>query len=59
MAQNKTGRPPSNSPMNDRIFVRVDEDTKMKLKKCVTKLNTTISDVVRQGINKIYDDLKQ
>lgn len=60
MAQKKMGRPPSgNKPMKDRIFVLVDDDTKMKLEVCKKALGTTASDVVRKGIDKIYDDLKK
>ena len=40
MAQKKMGRPPSgDKPMKDRIFVLVDDDTKMKLEVC-KKLST-------------------
>ena len=60
MAQKKMGRPPSgNEPMKDRIFVLVDDDTKMKLEVCKKALNTTTSDVVRRGVDKMYDDLKK
>lgn len=58
MAQNKKGRPPSgDKPMKDRIFVLVNEDTKDKLEKCKKELDTTTSDVVRKGIDKVYDGL--
>ena len=59
MTQKKMGRPPSKNPLTARIFIRVDEDTKMKLNKCTQKLDVTISDVVRKGINKVYDDLEK
>ena len=60
MAQKKMGRPPSNDkPMKDRIFVLVNKETKDKLEKCKESLNTTTSDVVRKGIDKVYDDLKK
>jgi hypothetical protein len=58
VAQKKMGRPPSgDKPMKDRIFVLVDDDTKMKLEVCKKAFDTTTSDVVRKGIDKIYDDL--
>ncbi len=57
MAQKKMGRPKSDNPLKDRIFVLVDEETKAQLKKCTEVLNTTRSDVVRKGIKRIYDDL--
>lgn len=60
MAQKKMGRPPTgDKPMKDRIFVLVDDETKRKLNECTDKLNITRSDVVRQGIDKMYDDLKK
>lgn len=60
MAQKKMGRPPSgDKPMKDRIFVLVNDETKDKLKQCKKALHTTTSDVVRKGIDKMYDDLKK
>ena len=60
MAQKQMGRPPTgDKPMKDRIFVLIGEETKDKLEKCKEALNTTTSDVVRQGIDKVYDDLKK
>ena len=54
------GRPPSGEkPMKDRIFVLVDDDTKMKLEECKKAMKTTTSDVVRKGIDRMYDDLKK
>lgn len=60
MAQKKMGRPPAgDKPMKDRIFVLVNDDTKEKLEECKKALDTTTSDVVRRGIDKVYDDLKR
>lgn len=60
MAQKKMGRPPAgDKPMKDRIFVLVNDDTKEKLEECKKALDTTTSDVVRRGIDKVYDDLKK
>ncbi len=58
MAPKKMGRPKSENPLKDRIFVLVSEETKAQLKKCTEALNTTRSDVVRKGIKRIYDDLE-
>lgn len=58
-AKKKMGRPPSDNPLKDRIFVLVGEETKQKLKFCKDTLNTTTSDIVRKGIDRIYDDLKK
>ena len=59
MAQKKLGRPPSGDSMTDRIFIRVDKETKAKLEACTKTLNATRSDVVRKGINLVYDQLKK
>lgn len=57
MAQGKKGRLPSDNSLKDRIFIRVDNDTKEKLDKCAEKLNATRSDVVRKGIGMVYESL--
>ena len=59
MAQKKMGRPPSDNPLKDRIFVLVGDETKRKLETCKDKLKTTTSDIVRKGIDKVYDDLEK
>lgn len=59
MAQKKMGRPPSDNPLKDRIFIRVDDDIKMKLEKCKEALNMSTSDIVRKGINQVYDNLNK
>jgi len=58
VAQKKMGRPPiGDKPMKDRIFVLVNDETKEKLEQCKKELNITTSDVVRRGIDKVYDEL--
>ena len=59
MAQKKLGRPPSDDSKKDRIFVRVDKETKDKLEACTQTLDTTRSEVVRKGIDMVYDSLKK
>ena len=59
MAQKKMGRPSSDNPLKDRIFIRVDDDIKMKLEKCKEVLNMTTSDIVRKGITQVYDNLNK
>lgn len=60
MAQKKMGRPPlGEKPMKDRIFVLVNDEIKMKLEVCKKAFNITTSDVVRRGIDKVYDDLQK
>ena len=59
MAQKKLGRPPSDDSMTDRIFIRVDTETKAKLEECTKLLGATRSDVVRKGIHMVHDSLKK
>jgi hypothetical protein len=59
MAQKRMGRPPSENPLKDRIFVLVSDETKTKLDECKKSLNMTTSDIVRKGIDKVHDDLKK
>ena len=59
MAQNKMGRPPSDNPLKDRIFVLVSDETKSKLEKCKEELGATTSDIVRKGIDAVYNGLKK
>lgn len=59
MAQDKMGRPLSgDSPKNDRIFIRVDAETKEKLEKCKEAFGLTTSEIVRRGIDRMCGDLK-
>ena len=60
MAQKKMGRPPSgDKPMKDRIFVLVNDETKDKLEQCKKALGATTSDIVRKGIDRVFDDLQK
>lgn len=59
MAQKKMGRPPSDNPLKERIFVLVNDETKQKIKKCKEVLGSTTSDIVRKGIDMVYDNLKK
>ena len=58
MAQKKMGRPPTgDKPMKERIFVLVNDETKDKLEQCKKALGATTSDIVRKGIDRVFDDL--
>ncbi len=59
MAHKKMGRPPAEKPLKDRIFVLLSEESRSKLEQCKEALGATTSDVVRKGIDKVYDDLKK
>lgn len=57
MPQKKMGRPPTDNPLKERLYLRVDEKTKVMLDECVDELKTTRSEIVRQGIEKVHSDL--
>lgn len=59
MSDKKMGRPPSENPLSERIYLRVDKQTKQVLDECVEKLNSTRSEVVRKGIYLVKDTLKK
>ncbi|MBU5443890.1 MULTISPECIES: ribbon-helix-helix protein, CopG family [Paenibacillus] len=59
MSSKKMGRPPSDKPKSKTIEIRVDQEIMNKLDASAEKLNTTRSDVVRKGIEKVYDELQK
>jgi len=59
MSSKKMGRPPSDKPKSKTIEIRVDQEIMIKLDASAEKLNTTRSDVVRKGIEKVYDELQK
>ncbi len=59
MAPKKMGRPLSDNPKNETLRIRVDAKTIQKIDECTEALKITRSDVVRQGIDRIHDDLKK
>lgn len=59
MSGKKMGRPPSENPLSERIYLRVDKETKEVLDECVKQLDSTRSEVVRKGIYLVKDDLKK
>ncbi len=58
MSGKKMGRPKSENPLSERIYLRVDKKTKETLDECVKTLEVSRSEVVRKGIYKVFDDLK-
>lgn len=58
MSTIKKGRPTS-SLKDTTIQVRLDKETLIKLDDCVKDNNSNRSDIVRKGINKVYDDIKK
>ncbi|MGV2966753.1 ribbon-helix-helix domain-containing protein [Paenibacillus sp. FSL H8-0317] len=59
MSAKKMGRPKSDKPKSRTIEIRVDEDIMNKLDISAEKLNTNRSDIVRKGIEKVYDELQK
>ena len=60
MAQKKIGRPTlGEKPMKQRLFVLLDDKTREKLSYLQKELGTTRSDIVRKGIERMYNDLKK
>ncbi|MEF3309025.1 ribbon-helix-helix protein, CopG family [Paenibacillus sp. GYB004] len=59
MSSKKMGRPPSDKPKGKTIEIRVDQEIMSKLDASAEKLNTTRSDIVRRGIEKVYDELQK
>ena len=53
------GRPPSEHPLSERIYLRVDKETKQILDECVEDTKSTRSEVVRKGIYLVKESLKK
>ena len=53
------GRPPIDNPKDTMIRVRMDKETVAKLDESAEALNTTRSDVIRKGIEKVHDEVKK
>lgn len=59
MSDKKMGRPPSDNPLSERIYLRVDKNTKEVLDECVEKMGSTRSEVVRKGIYLVRDEIEK
>ena len=59
MPQKKIGRPLSDNPLKERLYLRVDDKTKNMLDECTDLLQTTRSEIIRRGIEKVHEDLKK
>lgn len=55
----RTGRPLKDKTKDNRIQIRLDDDTLKILDKCADELKTTRSDVVRQGISEVDKRIKK
>ncbi|MDF2923801.1 MAG: CopG family transcriptional regulator [Paenibacillaceae bacterium] len=59
MSSKMMGRPPSDNPKGKKIEIRVDQEMLDKLDACAEQLSTTRSEIVRKGIEKVYDELQK
>lgn len=54
----KMGRPTEN-PKNIQMRIRLSEEEAKKLEACSEKLKVSKSDIVRLGIEKVYQEIKK
>ena len=57
-ARKKPGPRPEN-PLDTEIKLRIDRKTIEKIEFCKKELNTTRSDVLRKGVQYLYDELQK
>ena len=53
----RNGRPPSDNPKNNRKSYRLSDDDMEKLRVCVESTDMTETDVIRKGINLVYEEV--
>ena len=54
----RTGRPTDN-PRNEELKVRISQQDKERLEYCIRNSNKNKSEIVREGIEKVYNELKK
>lgn len=54
----RTGRPKTDNPMNDRIYVRVTKAEKEEIMKFSSESGHTILDLIRIGVEKVKETKK-
>lgn len=55
----KTGRPPSKNPKKHETRIRMSNEDVEILEYCCKVTGMSRSDVIRQGIRKVYESLKK
>ena len=55
----KKGAKLTDNPKDTMIRVRMDKGTVKKLDECAEALETTRSDIIRKGIDKVHADIKK
>ena len=53
------GRPKVDKPKANFVGVRLDDETVRKLDECATQQQTSRSEIVRQGIERIHEGIKK
>ena len=59
MQPKKMGRPPSDNPKSETVRVRIDVATAQKLDDCSRAFDTNRSEIIRKGIDRIFEDLNK
>lgn len=54
----RTGRPKSDNPMNDRLYIRVTREEKEKINKFSKEHGYTLLELIKIGIEKIKSQTK-
>ena len=55
----RTGRPPSENSMQERITVRLDKERSELLQKYCTQKNLDKAEAIRRGIDKLKEDINE
>ena len=59
MKERKKPGPHTDKPLEFDLKVRVDKETLEKVEFCMNKLGMTRSQVLRQGVNTLYEQLQE
>jgi hypothetical protein len=59
LKERKKPGPHPEKPLEHDLKVRVDNESLAKIEFCMKKLNITRSEVLRRGVNSLYDGLKK
>lgn len=54
----RTGRPPLDDSRKHREFIRLNDQEKEKLEYCSRETGKTKADIIREGIDKTYNELQ-
>lgn len=55
----RTGRPPSDNPKSNRKSYRLSDDDMEKIRFCVEETGMTETDIIRRGIDLVYQEAKK